>query len=147
MHMMTCQILVLGQNTRGVTLGGSTSHSRLRLPACGVDWRDPGQPRRRGPASRGECGPDSRGNLHRRCGRNLPHAELPGAGAPRRRRSLQFCVVENEDAFLPTDSRGTQNGWLVCVLRWSVFSGRKSLCIAHFAFGSLFASTVGDGLR
>ena len=75
-----------------------------------------------------------------------PRAELLGAGAPRRRRSLQFCVVENEDAFLPTDSRGTQNGWLVCVLRWRVFPGRKSLYAAHFVYGSPFASTVGDSL-
>ena len=40
---------------------------------------------------------------------------------------LCFCVVERADSFLPSDSPGTQNACLGCVLRWSAISGCKIL--------------------
>ena len=89
---------------------------------------------------------------HRRRARAAPAAVAhllprPCVGPRTCSLSLSFCVIENEDAFLPCESDATQNGCRVCLLRWSVISEPKTLCRRHFAFGSAFTYAVGDSLR
>jgi len=55
----------------------------------------------------------SRGNLHRRCGHNLPCTELPGGGVPRRRSLQCFASWRETTLFCLPSCAGTQNGCLV----------------------------------